>query len=152
IWKPEPAEPTDFTLVLQHPGALRRMFLPPNDLSLSMGEAYIYNDFDIEGEIAAAIPLVEPFIDGHWGKMEQLRYGPRLLSLPKTGQPRPGDTVPKMHGQLHSKERDRKATGYHYDRANVNEFFALWLDRRMVYSCAYFATPDDDLDTAQERK
>ncbi len=82
--------------------------------------------------------------------MEQVRYGKRLLSLPKMGQPRPGDTATKMHGILHSKERGRQAIQHHYDRSN--EFFALWLDARMVYTCAYFATPDDDLETAQERK
>jgi cyclopropane-fatty-acyl-phospholipid synthase len=40
-WKPEPqsGEPARFTIVLQHPGALRKMFLPPSDLTL--GEAYI---------------------------------------------------------------------------------------------------------------
>jgi cyclopropane-fatty-acyl-phospholipid synthase len=32
------------------------------------------------------------------------------------------------------------------------EFYALWLDERMVYSCAYFAAPEEDLDNAQERK
>jgi cyclopropane-fatty-acyl-phospholipid synthase len=147
-WQPEPAGPTRCTLVLQHPGALRKMFVPPSDLNL--GEAYIYNDFDIEGDIMAVFPLVEPFISGHQGKMEKVLYGKRLLSLPKTGQPRPADIAAKVHGVLHSKERDRQAVTYHYDRSN--DFFALWLDRRMVYTCAYFATPDDSIDTAQERK
>ncbi len=147
-WQPEPAEPTRCTLVLQHPGALRKMFVPPSDLNL--GEAYIYNDFDIEGDILAVFPLIEPFISGQWGKMEQLRFGKRLLSLPKTGQPRPTTVAAKVHGVLHSKERDRQAVTYHYDRSN--DFFALWLDRRMVYTCAYFGTPDDSIDTAQERK
>src|SRR5690348_18345693 len=54
-WRPQTAGPADeaprFTIVLQHAGALRRMFLPPNELTL--GEAYIYNDFDIEGDIEA---------------------------------------------------------------------------------------------------
>ena len=107
-WKAEPAEPTRCTLVLQHPGALRKMFLPPS--ALSLGEAYIYNDFDIEGEIEAILPLMEHFLEGHWGKLEQVRYGKRLLSLPKMGQPRPGDTEAKVRGLLHSKERDRQAT------------------------------------------
>jgi cyclopropane-fatty-acyl-phospholipid synthase len=89
-------------------------------------------------------------MDERWGKMAQVRYGKRLLSLPNTGQPRPGDTAAKLRGSIHSKERDRQAITYHYDRSN--DFYALWLDRRMVYSCAYFATPDDDIDTAQERK
>jgi cyclopropane-fatty-acyl-phospholipid synthase len=33
-----------------------------------------------------------------------------------------------------------------------NAFYSLWLDERMVYSCAYFMDPGDNLDTAQERK
>lgn len=147
-WKADPAEPTRCALVLQHPGALRKMFLPPTEMSL--GEAYLYNDFDIEGEIEAILPLMEHFIEGHWGKLDLVRYGKPLLSLPKTGKPRPSDTAAKVRGLLHSKERDRQATNYHYDRSN--DFFALWLDSRMIYSCAYFVTPDDDLETAQERK
>src|SRR6266568_9528691 len=91
-WKPDPEQETRFTLVLQHPGALRRMFLPPSDLTL--GEAYIYNDFDIEGDIEAVIPLADQFMSGQWGKMEQLRFGQRLLSLPSnTGQARPEDAA-----------------------------------------------------------
>jgi cyclopropane-fatty-acyl-phospholipid synthase len=149
-WKPEAAseETVRFTLVLQHPGALRRMFLPPSELTL--GEAYIYNDFDIEGSVESAFALGDQIMDERWGKMAQVRYGKRLLSLPNTGQPRPGDAAAKLRGSLHSKERDRQAVTYHYDRSN--DFYALWLDRRMVYSCAYFATSNDDLDTAQERK
>ncbi len=147
-WKAEPAEPTRCTLVLQYPGALRKMFVPPSQLNL--GEAYIYNDFDIEGEIEAILPLMEHFVAGRWGKLEQVRYGKSLLSLPKTGRARPNDAGAKVRGQLHSKERDRQATNYHYDRSN--DFFALWLDRRMLYTCAYFATPEDSIDTAQERK
>ncbi len=149
-WQPEPesAESKRFTLVLQHPGALRRMFLPPSELNL--GEAYIYNDFDIEGDITAVFPLADQFINRQWGKVAQVRYGKRLLSLPKTSQARSGDTAAKLRGARHSKERDRQAVTYHYNRSN--DFYALWLDQRMVYSCAYFATPDDDLDTAQQRK
>src|SRR6266702_6904203 len=147
-WEAESGQPTRFTLVLQHPGALRKMFLPPNELTL--GEAYIYNDFDIEGDIEAVFPLAEQFTGNRWGKMEQVRFGKRLLSLPNIGQPRPGDAAAKLSGARHSKERDRQAVTYHYNRSN--DFYALWLDSRMIYSCAYFATPDDDLDTAQEQK
>src|ERR1700694_5418333 len=152
VWRPQPAgagdEAVRFTIVLQPPGALRKMFLPPNELTL--GEAYIYNDFDIEGDIETVFFLADQFLEGRWGKVEQLRYGKRLLSLPNTGQPRPGDTAAKLRGARHSKERDRQAVTYHYNRSN--DFYALWLDARMVYSCAYFSTPGDDLDTAQEGK
>src|SRR5947208_11223289 len=80
-------EPARFTMVLQHPGALRTMLLPPN--ALNLGEAYIYNDFDIEGDIVAAILLGDHLLDEQWGKMTRMRYGKRLLSLPKTRQARP---------------------------------------------------------------
>jgi cyclopropane-fatty-acyl-phospholipid synthase len=147
-WTPDPAGPTRCTLVLQHPGALRKMFLPPNELNLA--EAYLYNDFDIEGEIESIVPLIKHFITERQGKLQMVRAGARLLSLPKMGQPRHREAVANMQGLLHSKERDRQAISHHYDRSNA--FFALWLDSRMVYTCAYFATPDDDLETAQERK
>jgi cyclopropane-fatty-acyl-phospholipid synthase len=55
-----------------------------------------------------------------------------------------------LNGTLHSKERDRQAVDYHYSVSN--DFYALWLDRRMVYSCAYFASSDTALDEAQEQK
>src|SRR3989440_12616814 len=150
VWKPDPdaGETPRFTLVLQHPGARRKMFLPPSELNL--GEAFIYNDFDVEGNLAEAFAFGDYIMDERWGKMAQVRYGKRLLSLPNTGQPRPDDLAAKLHGRRHSKERDRQAIAFHYNRSN--DFYALWLDKRMVYSCAYFARPDDDLDTAQERK
>src|ERR1700687_4799914 len=104
IWRPQPAgvgdEAVRFTIVLQHAGALRKMFLPPNELTL--GEAYIYNDFDIEGDIEGVFFLADQFLEGRWGKVEQLRYGKRLLSLPNTGQTRPGDTAETMRGARHS--------------------------------------------------
>src|SRR5262249_27576931 len=53
-------------------------------------------------------------------------------------------------GSLHSRYRDHQAISYHYDLPA--EFFALWLDQRMVYSCAYFEYEESDLNTAQYRK
>jgi cyclopropane-fatty-acyl-phospholipid synthase len=53
-------------------------------------------------------------------------------------------------GRRHSRARDAAAVRYHYDVSN--EFYRLWLDRHMVYSCAYFMTGAEDLDTAQEQK
>ena len=44
-----------FTFVLKHPGALRSMFLSPSELTL--GGAFIYHDFDIEGFQEKAIAL-----------------------------------------------------------------------------------------------
>jgi cyclopropane-fatty-acyl-phospholipid synthase len=50
----------------------------------------------------------------------------------------------------HSRIFDRRAIQHHYDVSN--EFYALWLDRQRVYSCAYFRSDTDTLDTAQEQK
>jgi cyclopropane-fatty-acyl-phospholipid synthase len=51
---------------------------------------------------------------------------------------------------IRSKRRDAQAIAHHYDVSN--EFYALFLDRRMVYTCAYYRRPDGDLDQAQEDK
>jgi cyclopropane-fatty-acyl-phospholipid synthase len=50
----------------------------------------------------------------------------------------------------HTRLFDRRAVSQHYDVSN--DFFALWLDRQRVYSCAYFRRPDDSLDLAQQQK
>jgi cyclopropane-fatty-acyl-phospholipid synthase len=52
--------------------------------------------------------------------------------------------------KIRTKRRDAKAIEFHYDVSN--EFYALFLDRRMVYTCAYYRRPDGDLDQAQEDK
>jgi cyclopropane-fatty-acyl-phospholipid synthase len=127
------------------------MLLPPTDLAL--GEAYIRDDFDIEGNLEEATKLVE-FIS------RRLR-SPTLLARVVRGLRRlPSDDLPKndsirfpnrhLRGRLHSRTRDATAVRSHYDVGN--EFYALWLDRRMVYSCAYFDTGEEDIDAAQEAK
>ena len=50
----------------------------------------------------------------------------------------------------HSKDENRDAIHFHYDVSN--EFYRLWLDRAMVYSCAYFEEADYSLDDAQQAK
>lgn len=50
----------------------------------------------------------------------------------------------------HTRGRDKSNAQYHYDVSN--EFFALWLDQHMIYSCAYFRQDSDTLDAAQEQK
>jgi cyclopropane-fatty-acyl-phospholipid synthase len=50
----------------------------------------------------------------------------------------------------HSHKRDREAIEYHYDVSN--EFYSMFLDRNMVYSCAYYRHEDDTLEAAQEQK
>jgi cyclopropane-fatty-acyl-phospholipid synthase len=148
-----PAETTSprFTLALKHPGALRRMFQNPSS-DLSLGEAYIYDDFDIEGDIEAVFQVADHLWSLDLGMVSRLKLGWQLRRLPADRQPTRSDgrSAAKLRGQPHSIERDRQAVTYHYNVSN--DFYVLWLDQGMVYSCAYFATADQDLDTAQERK
>ncbi|WP_298272180.1 cyclopropane-fatty-acyl-phospholipid synthase family protein [Geobacter sp.] len=146
LWSPTPHSVPRFTLVLHHPASLRRMFLPLNQLSL--GSAYVYGDFDIEGDRVAAFDLADALLDRTWRWRERLALGRLLLQLPAPGRHEGGGAL--ITGPLHSRERDRQAIRFHYDISN--DFYRLWLDRRMVYSCAYFADEGEDLDTAQERK
>lgn len=148
VW-PETADtPPRFVMVLNHPGALRRMFVPPSEVRL--GEAYVYGDFDIEGDLIAAFHLAGHFQHLTLGMEDGLRLAWQMLSLPRTGTAKEGRQAARPTGALHSRARDRHAISYHYDVSN--DFFALWLDRRMVYSCAYFTDADGDLDTAQKQK
>lgn len=145
-WPDETPHPA--TLVLNHPGALRSMLLPGTEVGL--GEAYLYNDFDVEGDLEAIFGLADDLApDG--GAMRKLRTARELLRLPSGPAHNFARRGPAhLKGRRHSVERDRQAVTYHYDVSN--DFYALWLDRRMVYSCGYFETPDDALDVAQEAK
>ena len=141
--------PRAATVVLKHPGALREMFLPASELGLA--EAYLYDDFDIEGDIEAVFGLAEELNQRVNGVIPKLRIARNLLRLPAGPRHRNGRRGPaELQGERHSTKRDRQAVTYHYDVSNG--FYGLWLDQRMVYSCAYFSSSDEGLDTAQERK
>jgi len=137
-----------FTLVLKHPGALKSMFTSPNELTL--GEAFIYDDFDIEGNIEAAFDFADYLLNRDYSITEKLKLGAMLALLPSADSRSERTRGASLKGKMHSKERDKSAISYHYDVSN--DFYALWLDPSMVYSCAYFRSADDDLDTTQVRK
>jgi cyclopropane-fatty-acyl-phospholipid synthase len=124
------------------------MFLSPSELSV--GEAYIYYDFDIAGDIEASFELAEFLFGRGRSLQEPPDLSERLNTLPENEHPPARLRVLRLWEGLHSRDRDRHAISYHYDLPA--EFYALWLDQRMVYSCAYFANPEEDLDSAQERK
>ncbi len=128
---------SSFTLVLNHPGALRRMFTPP--IELSLGESFILNDFDFEGDIFSVFPVIEPMFAHAFPTRELLGIGVGLLALPASDGARAlGRGPAQLSGQVHSRERDRAAIQYHYDVGN--DFYSLWLDRNLQYSCGYFPT------------
>jgi cyclopropane-fatty-acyl-phospholipid synthase len=115
------------TVTVKVPSAEGLKYFRRPDLA-TLGEAYVEGHVDVEGPIAETLRLVE-----------------RLAHLSGA---RPGK-LPLLR-RLHNSKRDAEAIRYHYDVSN--EFYALWLDRQMVYSCAYFSSGEEDLETAQERK
>ena len=141
--------PRPVVLVLQHAGALRSMFAAGTELALA--EAYLYNDFDIEGDIIAAFDLADALVKATNGWGVKLSAAGKLLRLPKRESDRSnGRQAASLQGKIHSIARDRKAVTYHYDVSN--DFYQLFLDERLVYSCAYFTTPELSLDEAQIAK
>jgi cyclopropane-fatty-acyl-phospholipid synthase len=139
------------TLVLKHPGALREMFLPGTEVGL--GEAYLYDDFDVQGDLEQIFDIAYRLSEASSGIEAKMRLGAELMRLPSRGRDaryKSKRSSAKLTGRPHSVERDRQAVTYHYDVSN--DFYSLWLDQRMVYSCAYFRSPDDDLNSAQEQK
>ncbi|MFI5087474.1 MAG: class I SAM-dependent methyltransferase [Terriglobales bacterium] len=136
------------TLVLKDPGALRTMLEMPSDLIL--GEMYIFDDLDVEGDIEAIFRAIDRLFELRLGVADRLRCASLLRRLPQSGSARHDTHRTQLHGARHSKQRDGRAVRQHYDVSN--EFFALWLDRRMMYSCAYFEQASDTLDQAQEQK
>ncbi|MEO9190628.1 MAG: cyclopropane-fatty-acyl-phospholipid synthase family protein [Acetobacteraceae bacterium] len=101
----------------------------------ALGEAYVRGEIDVEGRLQDIIRVGIRIA-------ERVGRSPMLRRLGAMAAHRPQFR--------HSRQRDARAIGYHYDVSN--DFYALWLDRRMIYSCAYFHTGAENIDTAQEQK
>ena len=142
----------DFTLLIRRRGTLRRMLLPPSELSIV--EAVISNDLDVDGNLESAMGLGDSI-----GKRIQsvggiARLIPKVLALPRD------DEAPPLHESRYGRSlrlltpRARTSTEaeirFHYDVGN--DFYALWLDPSMLYTCAYYKKESDDLATAQINK
>lgn len=145
-WDPDPGQFCRFTWRIRNAGALRAALR--SDRQVALAEAYVYGGFDIEGDILAIFPFAEYLDEKSFRTSEKVRLATLLLSLPGA-DPFDG-TGKKLSGRVHSKIRDRQAVSFHYDVSN--DFYQLWLDSRMVYSCAYFNSVEDSIDHAQASK
>ena len=96
----------------------------------SLGNAYVEGRIDVEGPIAEVIRVAADLAD-------QGGTSSALGALPDWAR-------------RHTRRSDRKAISYHYDVSN--DFYAQFLDPSMVYSCAYFKTPQMSLEEAQQAK
>lgn len=142
--------PAPFTLVLKHSGALRAMFWPFDNMGV--GEAYVFDDYDIEGDVFAFTALLKHLVKLKasrtlWSKLKLLRG---LTKLPRKCNPRDPAKIGRPVKGDHSLANDREAISFAYDLPG--DFYKLWLDERMLYTCAYFQDPNESLEAAQLRK
>ena len=145
--------PQRFTLVIRNPNVVSAMILRRDPLYLA--EAYFCGDIDIEGDFFAAVSLKDNLRTIRIPLRERMQA--LLLALRLRMRDRPGSGIDARNALLtgntvkaHSKAENKNAIQFHYDVSN--EFYALWLDQAMVYSCAYFERQDDDLQSAQHNK
>ena len=93
----------------------------------SLAEAYVEGDFDIDGSMSDIV-LNADRLTSRAGAFDRIAHVPAR----------------------HTRKVDKASVQRHYDVSN--DFYRLWLDRRMVYSCAYFKDGTEDIDTAQVQK
>ncbi len=141
-------------VLARDPDAVAHVIWPPTPDTLA--EAYLRGELEIEGDVMAAVRAGEALdlrrLD--WtSRRRLLRWGAELRRdappVPAVGR------RARLRGRPHSRARDVAAVRFHYDVGN--DFYRLWLDRRMTYSCAYFgdgtaSDPAAALDEAQEAK
>jgi cyclopropane-fatty-acyl-phospholipid synthase len=112
------------TLVVKKTAALRHLLSPTLD---GLGHAYVEGEIEVTGKVMDIVDTAAHLAAHAIGKT---RHGARMVR--------------------HTRKIDAEAIAYHYDVSN--DFYALWLDRNMVYSCGYFRTPQDSLEDAQMQK
>ena len=141
-------ENPSFTLVLNHPGSLRNMFERPSMLKL--GEAFLSGNFDVEGDLLAACELGDYLMRLRLSWAKKIKLALQLRGFPKDSTSAEGRPRATLSGKLGSRSRLKDAISYHYDLPV--DFWKLWLDPTLAYSCAYFKNQSDSLDEAQVNK
>ena len=112
------------TIVVKDPALVAEFTHPSLDL---LGSAFVEGRLELEGSISEVIRVCDE------------------LSQALVEEE---DTTPsRIH---HDKATDAASISYHYDLSN--DFYQLWLDRDMAYSCGYFETGEESLDEAQQAK
>ncbi len=96
-----------------------------NDLSMALGEAYMTNEIDIDGDLQNIIEYL---------------YQNNKSILHSNSNKNTRNNIKNSKDNVH----------FHYDIGN--EFYKLWLDDTMTYSCGYFKSPDNTLNDAQRNK
>ena len=121
-----------FTLYLHDAKAMNCL---AGDPEMCLGEAYMDGSIDIDGDIADFISVA-------------LRS--RLQEEEGASHNVTRSILGVVYGGRRSLKQQKADIAHHYDIGN--DFFRLWLDKSMTYSCAYFRHPTDTLEQAQQQK
>jgi cyclopropane-fatty-acyl-phospholipid synthase len=121
----------EFTLILKDKAVVDRIF---GDPIVRLPEAYTSGDIEIEGDLQRFVRV---------GFLAE-------AALPRLSIASKAILAAIAIGQRNELGRSRRNVSHHYDLGN--DFFKLWLDPQMIYSCAYFRHRDDDIETAQQQK
>src|SRR5215216_2097997 len=117
---------------------------------LGLGRAYVSGEIEVD-DMDAVIALLNDWKPPPVGATTKARLIAAALRAAGVHRPPPPPKAElHLRGRKHTTERDREAVRHHYDVGN--EFFSLFLDDSMTYSCAIFSRGAKTLEEAQETK
>ncbi|HEU0188954.1 MAG TPA: cyclopropane-fatty-acyl-phospholipid synthase family protein [Gallionella sp.] len=117
-------------VIIRDRGALLKLITDPE---LYFGELYSTGRIEVQGNFLDFLEAVYRV----WPLASQDRIGKKILS-------------PFFDARRNTLPGSRRNIHHHYDIGN--DFYRLWLDERMVYTCAYFPSPCTSLEDAQIAK
>ena len=139
-----------FTLTVRSPKVLRDLVLFHDPIRLA--EAYFDGAVEVAGDFNMAMGLRYYLENIKLPFQEKLLLALRALALKNAElqlERSHNKAMPKKISHV-PRQNSVESIAFHYDVSN--EFYQLWLDERMVYSCAYFESPEQDIHQAQRNK
>ena len=136
------------TFFVRRPSALSHFLRAPGTLGL--GRAYVDGSLDVD-DLDAGFIVVDEWEPPELSAKDKARLGLGIVAAALPGGiPKRPSLELILHGERHTLQRDAAAIRYHYDVGN--EFFGLFLDESMTYSCAVFSKGAQTLEQAQLAK
>ena len=136
------------TFLIRSPRAIAHVLRSPNELGF--GRAYVAGLLDVD-DLDAAMRIVDEWQAPEIDIRVRLRLmAAGVMAMGLVRPPRRPASELVLRGRRHTVGRDARAVRHHYDLAS--EFFELFLDRSMTYSCAIFSSGAQTLEEAQEAK